>query len=331
MKKIRFPLIPLALLILLFSVTACGSSSISHTSYAAPSSAPSVANYQMAEAGAGFMSDMASPEMDVSSALKDISSQRKIVKHSNLSLETKDFDTAIFELRALVQSAGGYIESQNVNGISLYNQSRYNERTAFIFARIPSDSLNEVVNQVGALCNIVSQGERMDDITDSYYDTQARLDSLELQEERLMAILEKAEKLEEVITLERALSDTRYQIESLTASMKRMDSQVAYSYLNIDLTEVVEYQAIESLPKSFGERVSISWGRSLGKIQREMEGLLFSLIEDGPLFIIELLLLGVVIFVVVCVLRKIKAVTGFKLKKKTYPAPFKTEKKNADE
>ena len=38
----------------------------------------------------------------------------------------------------------------------------------------------------------------MDDITETYFDSQAHLTSLKIQEERLLAILEKAEKLEDV-------------------------------------------------------------------------------------------------------------------------------------
>ena len=54
----------------------------------------------------------------------------------------------------------------------------------------------------------------MDDITDSYFDAQARLDSLRQQEASLLEILSKAEKLEDVVQLQTALSDVRYQIES---------------------------------------------------------------------------------------------------------------------
>ena len=340
MKKVRVLLALFTAVVLLFSFCACSSSSDNYYSGTSASSSAYVSYSPMAapEAGAGFavaeskmlMSDMGSLEMDVSTAAQGISSQRKIVKHVNLSLETMEFDKALSDLRALVQSVGGYIESQSVDGVSFYSKGRYNERNAWINARIPADKLDAVTDQVGTLCNIVSRGENMDDITDSYYDTKARLQSLELQEERLLAILEKAERLEEVITLEQALSNTRYQIESLTASIRRMDGQVDFSYLNINLSEVIEYQTIEPLPKSFGERISIAWGRSLTKIQLSMEGLLFFMIEDAPLLIIELLIFILVVFVVIRIFRKIKILSGFKLRKKPADASLKTEKQNPE-
>ena len=51
----------------------------------------------------------------------------------------------------------------------------------------------------------------MDDITDSYYDAQAHLKSLQLQEERLLAILEKADKLEDIIA---SVEDGYYLIDT---------------------------------------------------------------------------------------------------------------------
>lgn len=170
---------------------------------------------------------------------------RKIIRHVSMNLETREFANALQSIQQTVADAGGYIESQEQDGYSLGSRSRYQERNARIQARIPSAKLDEAVRSVGGFCNVLSQSENMDDITETYFDSQAHLTSLKIQEERLLAILEKAEKLEDVITLESALSDVRYQIESLTASLRRMDSQVAYSYLNISLQEVVEYQEIQ--------------------------------------------------------------------------------------
>ena len=179
-----------------------------------------------------------------------------------LSLETMEFERALAQISELVSGAGGYVESQSVDGRSLSYRGSYYERSASVTARVPAEKLDEVVAGVGGLCNIVSRSENMDDITDSYFDAQARLDSLRQQEASLLEILSKAEKLEDVVQLQTALSDVRYQIESLTAQLKRMDSQVTYSYLNMDLREVVEYQETAAKPKTFGEKLSAAATRA---------------------------------------------------------------------
>lgn len=216
---------------------------------------------------------------------------RKIIKHANLSLETKTFQTALDKIIQLVEAQGGYIENQTVDGRSLNNESNYYERSASIIARIPSEKLDSVTLSLGELCNIVSRNENIEDISDYYFDTQAHLETLNIQEERLLEILRKAEKLEDVITLEQALSEVRYQIESLTASIKRMDSQVAYSYLNINLQEVVEYQETISAPKTFGEKLSEAAKRSGKSFINTVQGIILFLVESGLVLILWIAIL----------------------------------------
>lgn len=264
-----------------------------------------------------------------------IPADRKMVEYRSLSIETKEFDDALEEIFRIIEESGGYIENQNVSGISMFDRGGYNERivqesggynerSASMTARIPAAKLAQVVGTMGKTGNVVSTSSNIDDITDSYFDTKARLESLTLQEERLLVILEKAEKLEDVITLEKALSDVRYQIESMTAAMRRMDSQVSFSYLTISLREVVEYQVIENLPKSFGERITIAWNRSTAKIVNWGQNLVLYAIEDGPLLLINLAVLIIVILIVRPIVLRImkkqkksadKAVTQDKLEK----------------
>lgn len=139
----------------------------------------------------------------------------------------------------------------------------------------------------------------MDDITETYFDSQAHLTSLKIQEERLLAILEKAEKLEDVITLESALSDVRYQIESLTASLRRMDSQVAYSYLNISLQEVVEYQEIQEKPKTFGEKLRDAFGDGVGDMVDGLQSFALFIARVGP----SLVVLALIVILIVLLVR----------------------------
>ena len=59
------------------------------------------------------------------------------------------------------------------------------------------------------------------DVTDSYFDIEARLASLEIQKERYLELLERAEDMESIVVLTNALTDVLYQIESHTGTLKR--------------------------------------------------------------------------------------------------------------
>lgn len=298
-RNIPSRLIAIALaLVLTLIFAACGGGA-TYDNYAVSSAAPQRASYMSDETqavaeAAGVSADYPLQNSETNTAAPI--ANRKIIKHVNLNMETQNFDEALSQMLQKIKEAGGYVESQRVDGGSIRNRNSYYERSANICARIPAEKLSDITAELGELCNITSQSENIDDITDSYFDVDARLKSLTLQEERLLDILSKAEKLEDVIELEKALSEARYEIESLTSQLRRMDGQVTYSYLNIYLNEVVEYSSIDPAPKTFGEKISAAFTRSGGKLANFFENAIYFVIEDLPLLIIWLVILGAVSF-----------------------------------
>ena len=320
------------LLAVCLALTACGASSGSSASstaaYASPSMMKADFAPEAAEAPAAVaMTEAATDDTAArgnSGESTPMDSSRKIVRNAWLSLETKEFDTALSSLSALISEKGGYIESQSEDGRSL-RQSGYYSRSASITARVPAEQLDAVISAAGGFCNIVSRSTSSDDITDRYFDSEARLRSLELQEERLLDILSKAEKLDDVITLEQALSEVRYEIESLTASLRRMDSQVAYSTLNIDLSEVVDYQQPSIQPKSFGERIAAAWSRSVERMGDIAEGLVLFAVEALPSILLFLVLPVLAILFIIRAVRRSRRAKRSKTASVPVPEPAKKE------
>ena len=316
------------LLAVCLALTACGASSGSSASSTAAYASPSMMKADFAPAAVAMTEaatdDTAARVNSAAGESTPMDSSRKIVRNAWLSLETKEFDTALSSLSALISEKGGYIESQSEDGRSL-RQSGYYSRSASITARIPAEQLDAVISAAGGFCNIVSRSTSSDDITDRYFDSEARLRSLELQEERLLDILSKAEKLDDVITLEQALSEVRYEIESLTASLRRMDSQVAYSTLNIDLSEVVDYQQPSIQPKSFGERIAAAWSRSVERMGDIAEGLVLFAVEALPSILLFLVLPVLAILFIIRAVRRSRRAKRSKTASVPVPEPAKKE------
>lgn len=319
-------------LALILCFTACGSSAAgTRSGTAASSAAPQSYSFNSPMTGETIAvmdaaeGDFAATEVTAEGISAPLSN-RKIVKHVDLTMETMTFDETLAKIMETIAQAGGYVESQSVDGQSMRNRSYY-ERSANVYARIPAESIGGITTELGELCSITQKGERVDDITDRYFDADAHLKTLQLQEERLLEILSKADKLEDVITLEKALSETRYEIETLTAQLRRMDSQITYSYLNIYLNEVVEYSSIETAPKTFGEKISASFNRSVKKIASFFEDAVLFIIEDLPLLLIWLVLLGTVSFFGAKLMSRLFSSKSSKIKK---GAAVKTEATEAD-
>jgi len=324
--------------------TACGGSASTKDAVASPAAAPAAPMVPQYKASASMAPMVEAEDMEMAEEMgivantasggsanaSAVAQQRKIIKHSNMDLETKDFDTAFAQILDAVERSGGYIESQNISGQSIRNKDRYYERSASINARIPAEKLSEITSAIGGICNVTSQWEGIDDITDSYFDVEARLNTMRLQEERLLDILSKAESLEDVITLEAKLSDVRYEIESLTARIRRMDSQVAYSYLNLNLREVVEYQNVTAAPKTFGERIGDAFVRSGNRLRNFFEGSVIFIIEDLPLIVIRFAIFAVIVVAAYRFIRWISGKCFGETKQKIFTKAKETLKKSVE-
>lgn len=147
---------------------------------------------------------MPSPEPEERDDDAALTTDRKLIQTAWMELESRDYAQALAALEQMVTDCGGYIESRSEQGGSLYS-SRYNARYASITARIPADKLETAMGAAGELCNVVSRSTDVADVTESYADTEARLKTLRLQEERLLEILSKATELSDVLELERQL------------------------------------------------------------------------------------------------------------------------------
>ncbi len=230
-------------------------------------------------------------------------SERKIIKTVTLMLETKEFDSGIDMISRFAAENNGYIESSNVSGSSYGQSARQGARNATYRIRIPVDALETYISGIGENFNITSKKEDAEDISDTYYDIEARLNSLRTQEERLLDMLEKASTLEYMLELEDKLASVRYNIESLTASMRRYDNLVAYSTINITLREVIDYTSTAD-PKTFPQRMGVafveSWRGFIIALGDFAVGLAYAL----PLLITLALILLIITLIVKGILNK---------------------------
>lgn len=114
---------------------------------------------------------------------------------------------------------------------------------------------------------MTSQSESSENVSQQYYDTQARLKAQRTKQERLLSLLEKADSMETIVALEDALSEVEYEIESLSTSLNEYDSLISYSTIELTLDEV---KTITTTP---GERDSLG-ARMAAGVQSSFRGLI---------------------------------------------------------
>lgn len=162
----------------------------------------------------------------------------KLVRRAELYVETTEFDQAAQQLNEMVNQAGGYFESAAVEGGS-YRNVNANRYGSYVI-RVPEDAYTGFLQNAGELGYLASKTESTENISTQYYDTEARLKTLRTKQERLQALLAEAEVMEDIISLESALSDVEYEIEQYSSTMNQYDSLVSFSTIDLTLQEVTK-------------------------------------------------------------------------------------------
>ena len=238
-------------------------------------------------------------------------SARKIIRNAEFSMETLDYDHTVQAIADLVEQSGGYVENSQTVGAGAagdYVRSRW----ASFTVRIPAEGLDGFADALRQCGSVTSSNLSTQEVTEYYYDTEAHLKSLQLQEERLLEILSKADVLTDVIALEGSLADVRYQIESLQGSLRRLDSLIALSTVTISVQEVGEYSPEQGTPRSLGDRIAAEFNRSLSAIRRTVDNLIVLLLGN----ILFIAFWAAIIVTVVLVVR-----SRVRRKKAAPPAP----------
>lgn len=226
------------------------------------------------------------------------STQRKLIRTVDMDLETLEYDKTIAYIQDSVANLGGYMENLSLEGSSIYDREglRYAEMTA----RIPKDKTDEFLQGMDENTTIRRKNESTEDITLNYVDTESHKKALQVEQERLMAILEQATTVEEIITLESRLSEVRYEIQNYESALRRYDNLVDYTTVNINVSEV---ERITEAPKETAwGRMTSGFAESFWNVCDGIKEFCIGLVVRIP----YLVLYGVMIVVVVVVVKKIK-------------------------
>lgn len=214
----------------------------------------------------------------------------KLILRADLRLETVDFDDAVEKLNKLVSDCGGYYEQSDVDMGSYYSDGyRYGRYTV----RVPKDKYDTFLNSVGEVCHVTSRNESAEDVGLQYYDIESRIRLLEIKQERLMKLLEQATTMEDIITLENALSDIQYQLESNNIQKNRYDSLIDYSTISIRLEQVQRLSGQPLEQQGFFSQLGSSFVRGFQNTLDGFSDILLSLAYNViPLSIFALILFG---------------------------------------
>ena len=246
--------------LLVLSLTACGGGASGGGEADASSSAE------------GGESLSFSAEDSQNSAPGEPGQNAKLIRRAELEIQTEAFDTAAASLEALVEEAGGYFQSAQVEGGSLRDQNA--ARYGNYVIRLPEENFSAFLDQSGTLGYVVRRSESSENVSQAYYDTETRLAAQRTKQERLLALLAQADTMESIIELENALSETEYEIQSLTTDLEHYDDLIDYATVDLYLAEVLSLSQTPGETAGLGERMAAGLSASAAGLVQGVQDLL---------------------------------------------------------
>ena len=287
-------------LMLALALTGCGASNDSFTNSATADVGYAEESYM--ESDGFLMNDAVEVEStgaqstgESGTKADEALANRKLIKTVDMTVETKEFDVLLATLETRVAELGGYIESLETYNGSSYSGYR-NNRDANLTIRIPQKQLDNFLDEIGGISNVIRRSENVQDVTLSYVDLESHKKVLEAEQERLIILMEQAENLEDILTIEKRLTDVRYQLESMEAQLRTYDNKINYSTIELYVEEVVELTPV--VEKTALQRISDGFVESLQDIGNGLVEFAIWFIVNIPYFILWIFIIIVIILII---------------------------------
>jgi hypothetical protein len=188
---------------------------------------------------------------------------RKIVKNGYMTLEVNDIAAAITGVAAMAEDLNGYVVSSNKSGDK---DATYGQ----IIIRVPSGSFDIAFDRLRHLAvNVPNESTTSEDVTEQYTDLQAQLRNYEATEAQYLEILKKADKVEDILAVQKELSNVRGQIEQVKGRIQYIERTSDMALITVDLQKVkpiggTAWSVLETLKSA--ARGLVSFGKVLADI-----------------------------------------------------------------
>ncbi|MGQ9828392.1 MAG: DUF4349 domain-containing protein [Roseiflexus sp.] len=159
-------------------------------------------------------------------------SDRLIIKNASVELEVSSVAEAEASIRQKAEQLGGFVVSVQTYGSG-------DTMMSTIVIRVPAMRFEEALSGIEGLAKkVLSRNVSGDDVTEEYVDLESQLRNLEATQKRLLELLARAEKVEDALQVNQALTDIQGQIEQIKGRMQYLERSAAMSTITAALRPV---------------------------------------------------------------------------------------------
>lgn len=162
--------------------------------------------------------------------------QRKIIYTADVELVVEEFNSIPSKVETLVEEFEGYVAGSTVTGAPGH------PRSGQWTIRVPVQRYGKFLTAVQKLGEVHRVSSDSKDVSEEYYDLEARIGNKKKQETRLLELLADATgKLEEVLSVERELARVREEIERMEGRVRVLNDLTSLTTVELTINEIKDY------------------------------------------------------------------------------------------
>jgi hypothetical protein len=248
-RILRSRLVGLLMAVVVLSATACSAApnltNLRNTSAPAATSAPSrgqAASQPGAAAGAPASNDAAAPsqpapgdkalERAETSASQAQPLERMVIRNAQLAIEVSDVEGTIGQVRQIAQQSGGFVSASNTRIETSNGQERH---VAELTIQVPSEDVDATLSALRGLGKVSTETSGSQDVTEEYVDLDSNLRNLQASESAILRLMDRAERIEDVVSLQRELTQIRGQIERIQGRKRYLERRTDMATISLSL------------------------------------------------------------------------------------------------
>lgn len=193
---------------------------------------------------------------------------RMLIRTATLELTVSNVLSSVDAVMNVATLHGGRVLQMESHQVSDYSYST-------VIIQVPSEEFDKVIPELhklnGQVKKIGSENISSQDVTEEYTDLQSQLRNLQATESRLLALQQKADKLEDILSLDHELRDIQGQIEQITGRTNYLSKRSEMSQITIELSPEAAAPTPATEPQPAwdpGSIVSQAWEASLDLLSK---------------------------------------------------------------
>jgi len=188
----------------------------------------------------------------VSDPVLQAQNAQKLIQDASLTLRISkgSFDSISRKVVDIAQGSGGILFSMQTSQSA---EDVINSGTVTV--KVPSDQYTRVLDQLRSLGTVTAIQTNTQDVSGEYVDLQARLRNQQAQQTILIALMARAQTIQDSIAVQNQLSQVTGEIERIEARTRFLDTQTTYATINVNL--IIPVAAAKPAEPSLWDRSGI--------------------------------------------------------------------------